>query len=357
MAQSSGVPEYAELIDLASSRFGGEAVAASDDFFAPRQNLLNPDPAVFIPGKFTDRGKWMDGWESRRKREPGHDWCIVRLGLPGHIRGFNVDTTHFTGNYPESCAIEAAELDPKVDPTGIPEDRWVTVLERRPLSPSREHYHLASPAAGDRRFTHVRLNIYPDGGVARLRVFGEVVPDWEDLCRQAAADRERSAGIGSGLVDLAAVASGGMVVAASDMHFGSRHNLIMPGRAANMGDGWETRRKRGLTWGPDGPNEWDWCIVRLGRRGIIHQVEIDTHHFKGNFPHSADVLICDAGAHRVPGPETTWRPLLDRTRLRADERLVFHEELSAPAAACTHAQLRIYPDGGVSRLRLWGIPL
>lgn len=348
----SGVTGFQSLIDLASERLGGRAIAASDDFFAEKENLLKADAPVFVPGKFTERGKWMDGWESRRKREPGHDWCVIALGRPGAIRGVNVDTAHFNGNQPETCTLEGAEMPADTDDRAVlaASVTWTPLIDRSPLKPSSEHLIPALAAITSRRFTHVRLNIFPDGGVARLRIHGRVLPDWKAL----AAKREP--------IDLAAAENAGLVVAANDMHFGSRHNLIMPGRAVNMGGGWETRRKRGLTFTAGQPNEHDWCIVQLGHRGIIRSIEVDTNHFKGNFPESCAIDICDAGATATIdaafNPDAVaWHPLLPRTRLNAHHRHYFESELargpSGPFPA-THARLRIFPDGGISRLRLLG---
>ncbi len=333
----SGKPAFASLIDLASERLGGRVVAANDEFFAPKENLLKPEAPVFIAGKFTEFGKWMDGWETRRRRTPGHDWCIIRLGLPGVIHGFNVDTAHFNGNQPEWCTIEAAELagDPGDEELSAGAVEWVTVLDRTALGPSAEHFVAAAGRAAGRRFTHLRFNIHPDGGVARLRVFGDVLPDWESLRRAGE------------LVDVGAAVNGGLVIAASDMHFGSRHNLIMPGRAANMGDGWETRRRRGPGY--------DWCVVRLGHRAVIRTIEVDTNHFKGNFPESCMIECCDApGAGPADVPRDGWRELLARTAMKADARHYYELELATGLGPCTHVRLNIYPDGGVSRLRLFG---
>ncbi len=349
MGETHTRPPFTDLIDLASARLGGRALAASDDFFAEKDNLLKPEPAVFIPGKFTERGKWMDGWESRRKRTPGNDWCIIALGRPGALAGFTVDTAHFNGNQPETCTVDAAELAPGADPFA-PSVAWTTVLDHTPLGPSREHHAPVAPTHAARRFTHLRFNIFPDGGVARFRAHGRVLPDWPALARAAEP------------IDLAAAENAGLVIAANDMHFGSRHNMVMPGRAVNMGDGWETRRKRGLKGG-----EHDWAIIRLGCRGRIEAVEVDTNHFKGNFPESCQLEVCDAPA-ALSGPPGTaafdpdsqrWAVLLPRTPLRASERHHYAGELAAAVAAnpCTHARLKIYPDGGISRLRLFGRPV
>jgi len=265
--------DFTELVDLAAERLGGAVLWATDDFFAEKENLLKPSEAVFLEGKYTDRGKWMDGWESRRKRTyaessrawPDEDFCIVRLGLSGIVRGLVVDTAHFKGNYPQSCAIEGASFsgNPDVPALLSPDVRWTPILPRSELRGDSKNGFVIE---AKQRFTHLRFHIYPDGGVARLRVHGQVVPG---LGWMGWPDRPQ-------LVDLAAAEHGGLVVSCNDMFFGSRHNLIMPGRSVNMGDGWETKRSR-----REGP---DWVVVRLAAEGVIERVEIDTNHFKGNFP-------------------------------------------------------------------------
>lgn len=328
-------PAFTELMDLASLRLRASVLAASDDFFADKESLLKPAEAVFLPHEYTDRGKWMDGWESRRKRVPGHDWAIVRLGVPGVIRGVVVDTAFFRGNYPSHCSIEAcaARADARIEELTDPDMEWIEVLPRSPLNgDSKNPFAIESPSA----FTHVRLNIFPDGGVARLRVFGEAVPDW------------RRTGHARGEVDLAAAENGAHVVTCSDMFFGERRNLIMPDRALNMGDGWETRRSRG-------PHH-DWALVKLAARGRISRLVIDTHHFKGNHPDACRVLVCDASGPGAPtrlDDEGAWHELLPRTRLQADTRHWFEDEL-VPTGEVTHLKLEVHPDGGVSRLRAFG---
>jgi allantoicase len=327
------------LPDLASARLGGRALIANDEFFAGKESLLNPDPAIFIPGKFTEFGKWMDGWETRRRREPGHDWCIIKLGLPGIIRAVNIDTAHFKGNQPEAATIEALEVDGDPAPEGLaaPGLGWSLIVPRTLLNPSSEHVvAVDSP----HRWTHLRLNIFPDGGVARLRIHGTVLPDWKRLISSGDA------------INLAAIENGGRVIACNDMHFGSRHSLIMPGRAANMGDGWETRRRRGLTGG-----EHDWTIIQLGRRGFIEKIEVDTNHFKGNYPESCMIEVCDApqASELATNSQLVWTQILRRTKL-GPSRQHYFENLAA-SVPCTHARLNIYPDGGISRLRLHGRPV
>lgn len=321
------------LIDLASARVGGRAVAANDEFFAPKRNLLSPRAPIVREGRYTDRGKWMDGWETRRRREPGHDWCIVRLGIAGVVRAVTVDTAHFRGNYPEACSLDALALPRGGAARSLAAHRgWIEILPRAPLRGDAANKF---PISHDSRVTHVRLNIHPDGGVARLHVWGEARPDWPRLARSRRP------------IDLAAVTHGGLPLAASDQFFSYPLNLLMPDAPGSMGDGWETRRRRG-------PGH-DWVVLRLGHRGIPARVEIDTTHFKGNFPESASLEGCDAPGldpFAVPGDDAGWRELLARTSLRADARHAFPLD----ADAVTHVRLNIFPDGGVARLRLYGRP-
>jgi allantoicase len=328
------VSDFTDLIDLASERLGGAVIAANDEFFAPKENLVREAAPIWREGAYTDRGKWMDGWETRRRREPGFDWCLVRLGLPGVVRGLVVDTAHFRGNYPEACSVEACEADGAADPLPLAADRkrWREIVPRSPLRGDARNL-LAVEDGG--RVTHLRLNIYPDGGVARLRVHGEVAVDWERLS-------------GGGAVDLASVEHGGYVIACSDMFFGHRQNLIMPGRSRSMADGWETRRRRG-------PGH-DWCIIRLGASGAIARIEVDTDHFKGNAPDRCSLEGCSAPgatAEQLAGAEARWTSILGESKLQPHARHVFEREL-AGGGPFSHVRFNIYPDGGVARLRLFG---
>jgi allantoicase len=314
----------AGLIDLASELVGGRALAASDEFFAPKEDLLKPAAAVFIADKYTDRGKWMDGWESRRKRTPGHDWCVIQLGIPGVIRTVDVDTSHFVGNFPSHCSLDFAHVG--VRPR---EADWKPGLGKARLQGGG--HNLFDIFSVD-PVTHVRLNIFPDGGVARLRVYGEASPDFAQL----AASPEP--------VDLASIVNGGLVLASSDEFFGNRHNLILPGRPANMGGGWETRRRRGPGY--------DWIIVKLGTRADIQRVAVETQHYKGNYPDACSLDSCDAPAALVEDLITgrvRWSEIAPAAKLAPDAVRVF--EISA--ATATHVRLNIYPDGGISRLRVF----
>jgi allantoicase len=324
--------EFINLVDLASARLGGRAIATNDDFFAPKSNLVKPEPAVFIPGKYTTKGKWMDGWESRRRRVPGHDWCIVELGTRGIVHGVNVDTSHFTGNYPSHGSIEAVDMQAGIGPSlyavdGAP---WTTLLGKTALRGNGENLF----AISDRRpWTHLRLSIYPDGGVARLRVYGEVAVDWSK--------------VGTRVIDLALITNGGLFLAASDLHYGTRGALIMPGRATNMGDGWETRRRRG-------PGH-DWAIIRLGAPGSISKIEIDTNHFKGNYPDRASlegVLAPNVIVDNLAG--MNWTTILPETKMSANKRHFFSGKQRHASGPFSHVRLNMFPDGGISRLRIHG---
>jgi allantoicase len=323
------------LPDLASQRLGGCVVFANDEFFAPKENLLLPAPAAFDPGRYTDRGKWMDGWETRRRRDPGHDWCVVRLGVPGIVREVVVDTAHFRGNHPASASIDAAWTDREPDRWDVGTPEWVSLVPPTALSGDAANRFRVED---DRPWTHMRLSIHPDGGVARLRVHGEATPDWERIARDAAA---------SG-IEVAAIPRGGMVVACSDEFFGAPGNLLLPGDSEGMWDGWETRRRRG-------PGH-DWVVVRLGHRVIVERIEIDTRHYKGNHPASAGVEGIDvsgAEPQELTAEGAPWVELVRRTTLRPDVAHVFEAPALEPAAA-THVRLSIHPDGGVARLRVLG---
>jgi allantoicase len=324
---------FTDLLDLAAEKVGGVALAANDEFFAGKENLLKAGRGIFIPDKYTENGKWMDGWESRRKRVPGHDWCVIKLGLPGVVRGFDVDTNHFVGNFPEYCSIEGCEAEPGAGVADL-ESRWSECLPKSRLAGGSRNLFAVSSAG---RVTHLRLNIFPDGGVARLKVHGEVRPDWKSVARDA-------------LVDLAAAEWGGVVAACNDAFFGPKDNLILPGRAATMGEGWETRRKRG-------PGN-DWIVVKLGAPGRARKVEIDTNHFKGNFPDRFSLEGTRiSGREPLPedftrDPSIRWEPVIAETKLQAHHR---HHFEVAGDSVFTHVRLNIFPDGGISRLRVHGL--
>ena len=327
-------PEFAtRFVNLASPKMGTEAVACSDDFFAPMARMLQDHDPVWIPDKYDDRGKWMDGWESRRKRTPGHDWCLIRLGVPGIVRGVDIDTAHFTGNYPPEAMLEGCRSE--TEPGSGAE--WTTLVPRCALGSSCNNF---AASANGMPVNWLRLNIYPDGGVARLRVYGEPVVDWD-----AVAD--------DGAVELSSLKNGGRIVGYNDAHYGDVTALLSAGRGKTMGDGWETRRRRE-------PGH-DWIVIALGHRGIVERIEVDTAHFKGNFPDRCSVQGAVAGASGDGNGDEAlldaaggWAFLLEQNRLEAESIHVFEAADLASAGPVDTVRLNIYPDGGVSRFRVLG---
>ncbi|MER6400961.1 allantoicase [Kitasatospora sp. NPDC001603] len=331
----SGSFAFTALTDLADRRLGGAVIAANDELFAERENLLLPEPAEFRPHTFGNKGQLMDGWETRRRRGAGtdrphptaedHDWALIRLGVPGVVHGVIVDTAHFRGNYPQRIALEGAELPGTPGPEELLADStvWHPLV---PASPVRGHAANGFAVEDGRRFTHLRLSQYPDGGIARLRVHGEARPDTAWLAAL-------------GTFDLAAIEHGGAVEDASDRFFSPPANLALPGRSRAMGDGWENRRRRDAGH--------DWVLLRLAGRGAIRAVEIDTGYYVGNAAGWAALYGRD---ERAADPQE-WFELVPRTRLQPDavHRLV----LDAPRPA-THVRLDVFPDGGIARLRLHG---
>ncbi|MFD3521171.1 allantoicase [Streptomyces sp. NPDC058653] len=334
---------FTHLVDLADRRLGAGVIAANDEFFAERENLLKPGPAEFDPERFGHKGKIMDGWETRRRRgasaerphptDQDHDWALVRLGAPGVVRGIVIDTAHFRGNYPQAVSVEATSLPGSPSPDDLLADgvRWTTLLPRTAVG---GHAANGFAVRAERRFTHLRVNQHPDGGIARLRVYGEVAPDPGWLAAL-------------GTFDLLALENGGRVEDASDRFYSPATNTVLPGRSRRMDDGWETRRRR------DKGN--DWIRYELAERSEIRAVEIDTAYLKGNSAGWAALSVRDgeagAGAGTGAGKEAEWTEILPRTRLQPDtgHRFVLDRTVTA-----RQVRIDIFPDGGISRLRLFG---
>ena len=346
-------PDFTGLADLASRALGGSVVFANDEFFAEKENLIRPEPPAFAPGDFGHKGKVYDGWETRRRRNAGHDHVIVRLGCPGVVRGVVVDTAFFRGNYPPEISVEAACATGYPDPAELAELPWHPLVARAAArGDTVNRYAVADP----RRWTHVRLSIYPDGGVARLRVHGEVVPDPAFL---------------TGTVDLAAMENGGRVTGCSDAFYSSPASLIMPGVPRVMSDGWENARRRG-------PGN-DWVEFRLAAAGRLRRAEIDTSYFVGNAPGWVELSAAEPGPGAGPGPdpdaqpgpgagsgpdpdagpdadagsgdEPGWRVILPRTRVQPDTR---HRIVLDGQGEVSRVRLDVFPDGGLARLRICG---
>ncbi len=343
-ASGSQPRDFTDLPDLAVRTLGGSVVAANDELFAAKENLVRAAEPVHQPHTFGSKGQVYDGWETRRRREPGHDWAIVRLGVPGIIHGVVIDTAHFRGNYPPECSVEACRVDGYPSPTELLEADWTTVVPRSPTAGDTRNCFASvvsaasvspptSSAVASAVHTHVRLTVHPDGGVARLRVHGVPVPDPRPFAGMP--------------VDLAAVSNGGRVLDASNRFYSRPDQLIMPGVAQNMGDGWETARRR-----DDGH---DWVLLRLAGRGTVRVAELDTTHFVGNAPGAAALRGLDAGAtDDQPDPDVrddAWVDLLPVTRLQPDTP---HRFILGESGPVTHVRLDVYPDGGLARLRCFG---
>ncbi len=315
-------------INLADASLGAAALWANDEFFAAKERMLQRAEPQSRLGTFDDHGQWMDGWETRRRRVAGHDSCVVQLAWPGVIRQVDLDTRYFTGNYPPQASIEATN-----EPDALaPGTRWTTILPASKLGGDR---HNRFPIEDTRPWRTLRLNIMPDGGIARLRVFGQVQAGWS----QVREDEK---------VDLFAIERGGVALAANDQHYGSIGNLNRPGRGVNMGDGWETRRRRE-------PGS-DWVILKLGHPGTILEAEIDTAHFRGNFPDRVSLqaaLLRGQSDEALIAASAQWPVLMHEQAMRADAQHRFAAEL-AKLGPVSHVRLVIHPDGGVSRLRLFG---
>ena len=317
-----------QWINLAQPRLGAEIVSCSDEFFAECSRMLEPQAPVFIDGKFDDNGKWMDGWETRRRRNGGYDNAIVKLGLAGEIKGIDIDTTHFTGNYPPAASLEACHC------AGSPDagTDWTTLIPSTSLQGDSHHYFTIDNSVC---FTHVRLNLYPDGGVARLRIHGRVVSDIGALDKAA-------------VLDLAAVEVGARAIAWNDAHYGAVANLLNPGRGVNMGDGWETRRRRE-------PGN-DWCIIELGHPGKVEQIILDTAFFKGNYPDrcSLQAAMVTAGtAASIVTQSQFWQELLPAQIMAMDKVHEFSEAVQ-DIGTVSHVRVNVFPDGGLSRVRILG---
>lgn len=371
--EKTSEPDFVQYNDLASDAVGGKIIFASDEWFAPAANLLKREPPQFIASAFTEFGKWMDGWETRRKRMPGHDWCIVQLGVPGLIFGFDVDTSFFTGNYAPHVSIQAGCLETppnfflEGDRTGMAaserewadaaklnSDQWQELVPISPLQPGYSNSCHNYFTVHSSRVTHLRINMFPDGGIARLRVYGVGERDWSSKSAQEK-------------VDLVALTNGGVCLGFSDAHFGHPRNMIGLGVAASMADGWETARRldrpQKLQLDQNGVLQVsgsEWAVFRLGHKGVINQIEIDTRHFKGNAPDSCIVEACsltpeeEAQCVVSKWKYAKWGLLLPTRRLRPHYSHMFLEAELRPHNAVSHIRLVIAPDGGVSRLRVWG---
>jgi allantoicase len=313
-------PEFTRRTDLASRQLGGSVVAANDEAFAERENLIKTQPPTYQAYTFGHKGQVYDGWETRRRREPGTDWAIVRLGIPGVVSGVVVDTAFFRGNYPPEISVEGAGVEGYPSPPELEDAEWFPLVARSPAAGDTQNLY---PVDCPWRVTHVRLNMHPDGGIARLRVHGDPVTDPRFLA--------------DGTIDLAALENGGTVTGCSNMFFSSPTNLIAPGETRVMGEGWETARRR------DDGN--DYIEFDLAGPGRLRTIELDTRYFVHNAPGWARLTGRDEPS------DGDWVEVLPRTRLQPDTR---HRFRVPETSELSHVRLDVYPDGGMSRVRLWG---
>ena len=317
------------LVNLASPKMGTKILAFSDDFFGEVTRMLNDKDPIFIEDKYDNHGKWMDGWESKRRRDGGNDWAILKLGSAGIISKIEIDTSYFTGNFPPFFSLEGiySETDPNKD------SNWKSLIAKTNLvGDCKNNFELNLKE----KFNFVRLQIFPDGGVARIRLFGKVKYNWDRFNNEE-------------IIELSSLKLGGSILAYNNAHYGDVSALLSEGRGKTMGDGWETRRRRE-------PGN-DWIIIKLAQKGIIEKIEIDTAHFKGNYPDRASIQAISIDKNITTKDliqsSENWDVILDETKLTADN-IHEYEINSNSKAEATHIRLNIYPDGGVSRLRIFG---
>ena len=321
------------LTNLASPKIGTKIIEVSDDFFGEASRMLDDKEPVFIEDKYDEHGKWMDGWESKRRRDGGNDWAIIELGSPGIITEIDVDTSFFTGNFPPFASIEGLYSDQKPSK----DSEWIEILPKTSLKGDcGNKFKIASKT----KVNYIKLQIFPDGGVARLRLFGEVKLNWDNYDNK------------NDLIELSSLKLGGSIVAYNNAHYGDVSALLSDGRGKTMGDGWETRRRRE-------PGN-DWIIIKLATKGLIKKIEIDTAHFKGNYPDEASVQVSNfdenKGLEETINDSQNWKYILDKSKLQADN-IHNYEVEDTSIEGVTHVRLNIYPDGGVSRLRIFGLKL
>jgi len=317
-----------KMINLADPRLGSKVIFKTDDFFAPASRIINPGPPIFKEGIFDKHGKWMDGWETRRSRRKGFDYLIVKLGKSGKIFNVDIDTSHFSGNQPTHASLEACYNN------NSPNNklRWITILNKKKLGPNKNHnFNIKNKSV----FTHIKLNIYPDGGVARLRIYGEV--------------EMKKVNFGNKIINLSSMLIGAFVVGCNNQHFGRAENILAPGKSKNMSDGWETRRSRG--------KNSDWLIIKLGFPGTINKIEIDTHHFKGNYPDRCSIQATyipkKMSNYLVVKKSNKWKLLLNKVKLNANKKHSFNNKIMRKNKI-NFIRINIYPDGGISRIRTFG---
>ena len=314
------------LIDLAQPRLGTKVIYKTDDFFASANRIINPTNPVFKEGVFDKHGKWMDGWESRRKRTSGHDYIILKLGKPGKISKIDIDTSHFDGNQPAMISVEGTQsISNKINQL-----KWINLIPKKKVKANSHHFFSVK---NKKIFTYIKFNIFPDGGVARLRLYGSIA---------------KSKKFKNKRINLASLLDGASIIACNNEHFGKAENILAPGKAKNMGDGWETRRRR--------DKGHDWLILNSIDGSAIDKIEISTHHFKGNFPSHCSLqaaYLSPKSSKQIVNSSNKWRYLLKNTKLSANKTHKFKNYLMKNKKI-NHIKINIFPDGGISRFRIFG---
>ena len=317
-----------KMINLANPRIGSKIIFKTDDFFAAAHRILNIDAPVFKDGLFDKHGKWMDGWETRRRRSKGFDYLILKLGKPGKIFDIDIDTTHFNGNQPTHASVEGCFSRTKPNK----KTKWTRLLGKKKLGPNKNH---GLKSQNKSIFNYIKLNIFPDGGVARLRLYGKIEMEKNILNYKN--------------INLTSVLNGASIVGCNNEHFGRAENIIAPGKGKNMGDGWETRRSRG--------KNFDWLIIKFGKPGLIKKLEIDTHHFKGNYPDTCSIQTANISKNLsnklIVNNSKNWKFILNKSKLSANKKHVFKKFLIKRNKE-NYLKINIHPDGGISRIRAFG---
>ncbi len=318
----------AKMINLADPKIGSKIIFKTDDFFAAADRILNIETPVFKDGLFDKHGKWMDGWETKRRRSKGFDYLILKLGKPGKIFDIDIDTTHFNGNQPTHASLEGCLSKTKLNN----KTKWISLLSKKKLGPNRNH---SFKSKNKSVFNYIRLNIFPDGGVARLRLYGKIEIEKNLFSYKT--------------INLTSVLNGASIIGCNNEHFGRAENIISPGNGKNMGDGWETRRSRG--------KNFDWLIIKFGKPGLIKKLEIDTHHFKGNYPDSFSIQTANItkkiSNKSIVKNSKSWKYILNKSKLSAHKKHIFKKFLIQRSKE-NYLRINIYPDGGISRIRAYG---
>ena len=320
--------KFKNTVNLAETKFGSEIIYKTNEFFGAANRILSSSKPIFKEGVYDKHGKWMDGWETRRKRKEGHDFLIIKLGRPGKIFNVDIDTSYFSGNQPSQASLEACLS--KTNPTK--NTIWKTILDKKKLGPDRNNNFKINNRS---TFNFIKLNIFPDGGVARLRLNGIV--DLEKI------------NLSGKNVNLSSILNGSTIVGCNNEHFGKAENVLSPGVGVNMGDGWETRRSRG--------KNVDWIIIKFGKPGIINKLEIDTHHFKGNYPESLTVqsalITNNINSNKILINSKNWKIFLEKMKLKPHKKHIFKSNINKKNKV-NFLKINIFPDGGISRIRAFG---